>query len=106
MFLAHTGTTHGMEKRLKRRSGDAGKTCRNGYKLILKMKSNYMAQDNIAVIGYTIYKHGLKIPPPPSYSKSSHNSVSIINDKLYINGYEWKDGKWKITFAALWHLLF
>jgi len=33
-------------------------------------------------------------------------SVTIINDKLFVNGYEYKNGTWKRTLRALWHLWF
>jgi hypothetical protein len=30
-------------------------------------------------------------------------SITTINNKIYIDGYEFKNGKWSKTFAALWH---
>lgn len=35
------------------------------------------------------------------------NNVTTINDKIYINGYELKkNGSWKRTIIALWHMIF
>lgn len=33
-------------------------------------------------------------------------SITTVNGKCYIDGYELKNGKWKRTFMALWHLIF
>jgi len=41
---------------------------------------------------------------PPAPGKGSN--VTTINDKVYINGYEYKRGKWRRTLKALWHLVF
>lgn len=47
---------------------------------------------------------GVELPPCPS--KSKWTSSTIIGNKVYLNGYEWKNGKWKRTLSALWHLVF
>lgn len=39
-------------------------------------------------------------------NKSKASSVTVVNGKVYINGYELVNGKWKRTLTALWHLLF
>lgn len=39
-------------------------------------------------------------------SNSKRSSVSIIGDKIYMNGYEYKNGEWKRTLAALFYNLF
>lgn len=33
-------------------------------------------------------------------------SITTVNGKCYIDGYELKNGKWKRTFMALWYLIF
>ena len=33
-------------------------------------------------------------------------SISLVNNHVYINGYELVDGKWKITLKSLYHLFF
>lgn len=48
--------------------------------------------------------NGIKLPPVPN--KYKFHSVTTINDKVYIDGYEFKNGKWKKTLRALWHLWF
>lgn len=50
-----------------------------------------------------IYVGGQKIPMPPH---GLNNVIAIINNKVYIDGYEYKDGKWKKTLAAWWHKYF
>ena len=37
--------------------------------------------------------------------QNGHNTTQI-NGKVYIDGYEYKKGKWRKTFKALWHLWF
>lgn len=48
-----------------------------------------------------------EVPMPPN-SHNGTRSVSICNNRVYINGYEWKSDKhcWKRTFKALWNLWF
>ena len=57
------------------------------------------------IIGNTVILNGVKLPPPPSCNTGRCN-VTISNNKAFINGYEWKDGQWKCTLRALWHLWF
>jgi hypothetical protein len=45
---------------------------------------------------------GKRLPPCPA----KHNNTTVINRKVYIGGYEFKNGKWKRTLKALWHNLF
>lgn len=49
-----------------------------------------------------IYICGQKIPNPPC----EINNTTIINDRVYVNGYEYKNGVWKKTLAAWWHKYF
>lgn len=44
--------------------------------------------------------NGEELPPAPSRG----NSTSIVNNKVFIDGYEFKHGKWRRTLRALWHL--
>ena len=57
------------------------------------------------VIGNTVVLKGKQLPPPPSYN-TGYCRIVMSDDKVFINGYEWKDGKWKRTLRALWHLWF
>ena len=34
------------------------------------------------------------------------NNVSIVDNKVFIDGYELINGKWKMTLNALWHKWF
>lgn len=42
----------------------------------------------------------------PKHSLNSGLNITQHNNKLYINGYEQIDGKWRRTLAAIWHYLF
>ena len=50
--------------------------------------------------------NGKKIPNPPRFNKSSIN-LTTIDNKVYLNGYEYfhKQRKWKRTLKATWHCL-
>lgn len=54
------------------------------------------------VVGNRILVNGEELPPCPT---NGHN-VTQINGKVYIDGYEYKQGKWRRTLKALWHLWF
>lgn len=58
--------------------------------------------NGVMVLNKDVRIDGKKLPPCPA----KHNSTTIINRKVYIGGYEWKNGKWKRTWRALWHLMF
>lgn len=49
-----------------------------------------------------IIVNGIKLPSPPTKCWN----VTTINSKVYIDGYEYKNGKWKKTLRAWWHLWF
>ena len=49
-----------------------------------------------------IYINGVKMPPCPG---KGHNST-IIDGRVFLNGYELIDGKWNRTLRALWHRWF
>lgn len=54
------------------------------------------------VIGNKVIINNEELPPCPS---SGHN-VTTINGKVYIDGYEFKNGKWQKTLRALYHKYF
>lgn len=54
------------------------------------------------IMGQEITVDGKKIPNPPG---NGHN-ISIINDRVFANGYEYKNGEWVKTFWAMWHKYF
>ena len=54
-----------------------------------------------------VYLNNEKLPPPPEcyFTKCKKScTMSVIDDHVYINGFEWKNGKWRITLRALWEL--
>ena len=50
-----------------------------------------------------IVVNGVIIPNPPKFKE---NSVTIIDNRLFVGGYEYINGKWKRTLRALWHKWF
>ena len=52
----------------------------------------------------TVMINGVEIPLPPA-TKEGRN-ISIINGKVFVDGYEWKNGKWQKTLRALYHKYF
>ena len=54
------------------------------------------------VIDGTVVVNGVELPSPPTKCRST----TIIDNKVYIDGYEFKNGKWKKTLRAWWHLWF
>ena len=64
--------------------------------------NNIQIGSNYAVVGNKVIINGVELPPVPSKGYCS----TVINGKVYIDGYEFKNGKWKRTLKALWYLLF
>jgi len=58
--------------------------------------------DGATISNNEIYVGGQKIQTLPG----GMNNVSIINNRVYVDGYEYKNGTWKKTFAAWWHKYF
>ena len=56
----------------------------------------------LVVVGNEVTINGVKMPPCPA---KGHNST-IIDNKVYLNGYELVNGKWKRTLKALWYKWF
>lgn len=63
---------------------------------------NYVISTSFQVQGNDVYFKGVQLPPCPARTKT----VSIVNDKIYIGGYEWTGTKWKRTLCALCHMWF
>lgn len=66
------------------------------------MSYNIQISNNCVVCGNKVTINGVELPPVPS---KGHNST-VIDGKVYIDGYEFKNGKWRKTLKALWHLWF
>ena len=66
------------------------------------MGYNYQYSGNIIVQGNRVIVNGEILPPAPS---NGYNST-VIDCKVYIDGYEFKNGKWRKTLRALWHKWF
>jgi NDP-sugar pyrophosphorylase family protein len=63
---------------------------------------NSVISSGVVVVGNEVTINGVKMPPCPV---KGHNST-IVNNKVYLNGYELVNGKWKKTLKALWHKWF
>jgi hypothetical protein len=63
---------------------------------------NIQISNNCVVNGNQVTINGVTLPPVPSRGYCS----AVIDGKVYIDGYEYKNGKWRRTLKALWYLLF
>ena len=63
---------------------------------------NSVISSGTVVIGNEVTINGVKMPPCPAKGRNS----TVINGKVYIDGYELVNGKWKKTLRALWHRWF
>lgn len=59
---------------------------------------------NVNIIGNKVFVNGSPLPPIPG-TKSSV-SLSQVGNRLYVNGYEYRNGRWKRTLRAIIHVLF
>lgn len=59
---------------------------------------------NVNIIGNKVFVNGSPLPPIPG-AKSSV-SLSQVGNRLYANGYEYRNGRWKRTLRAILHALF
>ena len=59
---------------------------------------------SVVQINNRIIIDGVEMPSCPSKSKNIKSCV--INGKVYVNGFEFKNGEWKRTLSALLHWLF
>ena len=59
---------------------------------------------NIVIVNDKVIVDNVELPKAPKSIFGSN--VTTANDKVYVNGYEWKNGYWKRTLKALWHLWF
>ena len=63
---------------------------------------NNIFKEGAIIANNEIYIGGQKIQTP------SHlrNNITVIGNRVYVDGYEYKNGKWKKTLAAWWHKYF
>ena len=63
---------------------------------------NSVISSGVMVVGNEVTINGIKLPPCPAKGCNS----TVINNKVYIDGYEFVNGKWKKTLRALWYKWF
>ena len=63
---------------------------------------NTYTYEGTMIIDGKIVVNGKELPPCPTNSRR----VTIINNKVFIDGYEFKNGVWKKTLRAFWHRWF
>lgn len=66
-----------------------------------KIKNSNICSGQL-IVGEEIIVNEKIIPKPPG---NSHN-ISIINDRVFANGYEYKNGEWVKTLLAMWNKYF
>lgn len=66
-----------------------------------KIKNSNICSGQL-ILGEEIMVNGKKIPRPPGNGQN----ISIINDRVFANGYEYRDSQWIKTFSAMWHKYF
>ena len=64
--------------------------------------SNVQISNGVVVKGNQVIIDGVELPPAPCKG----NNLTTINGKVYIDGYEFKNGKWRKTLKALWYKWF
>lgn len=66
--------------------------------------NNVIISNGVVLENNKIILGGKTLPPLPK--KYSSVNLTTINNEIFINGYEWKNGQWKRTFRSLWHWFF
>lgn len=66
-----------------------------------KIKNSNICSGQL-ILGKEIMVNGKKIPRPPGNGKN----ISIINDRVFANGYEYRNGGWIKTLRAMLHKYF
>ena len=67
------------------------------------MQNSIIQNNNIYINGQDIYLGNKKLPRLPY--KSSGLQITTINNRIYVNGYEWYGCRWKVTFRAMWYYI-
>lgn len=68
------------------------------------MNIQYSNNNSSVIIENRVWINGEELPPVPT--KRKNHCSAQIGGKVYIDGYEFKKGKWRRTLKALWHLWF
>ena len=68
------------------------------------MNIQYTNNEYTIVVTDRVWINGVELPPIPT--KRKNHRITQIDGKVYIDGYEFKKGKWRRTLKALWNLWF
>lgn len=63
---------------------------------------NIQINNGVVVKGNQVWINGVQLPTAPC---KGYNST-VIDNKVFLDGYEFKNGKWKRTLRAIWYLWF
>jgi hypothetical protein len=68
---------------------------------------NSCGSNGFYIVNSRCMYNGRLIPSPPRFDKN-RVKVTTINNKIYLNGYEYfpKKREWKVTFKSIWYYLF
>lgn len=66
----------------------------------------YIKTDYIIIDNGKIYIDGDELPTCPTIYSAKAKNIRIIDKKVYLNGYEYKKGKWKKTLKAILYKYF
>ena len=63
---------------------------------------NIQITNDTIVIGNQVTINGTMLPPAPCKG----NNSTVVDGNVFLDGYEFKKGKWRRTLRALWHMWF
>lgn len=62
-------------------------------------------KQSLVIQNSCIFIDGEQVELPKPFRNTGLN-VTQCDDRLYVNGFELVNGKWKRTLAAIWHYIF
>jgi hypothetical protein len=70
------------------------------------MISASQSGNNLVIVSDKTVNINGKVSEIPRHVYKKGCNTTVIDGKVYINGYEFRNGKWKITLKSIWHLIF
>ena len=69
----------------------------------LKNNACVTCNNHIVEIYYDQIKIDGKIVDNKPIKNNNNKVIKVINNKIYINEYEWKNNKWRMTIKSIFH---